>query len=183
MRGTQWLGRTGPWRVAGGFAVLWLAGAAVLTWLLFGGPLLATSGLAGPTGSYVVASCQEEVESTSVSCRGRYTPSSPFGAPSRPMTLRGADGKHRVGTRFAVREVGGRAFEPSPVAAGEYVAFTGWTLSTLALPALWLLACARRGRARSGDGYVFAWLAALFAACVLGVVLLPLFWLTALVRG
>ncbi|MFC8722739.1 hypothetical protein, partial [Kitasatospora sp. NPDC057198] len=172
----RWLGPTWPWRVAGGFAVLWLAGAAVVSWLLLGGPAVAMSGLLGPTGSYVATSCFEEVESTAVSCEGRYTPSSPIGAPSRPMTLRSADDA-RVGARVDVREVGGRVYRPSPVSAGEYVAFAGCTAATLGMPALWLLACARRGRARSGDGYVFAWLAALFLMCVLGVVLLPLFWL------
>ncbi|WP_158715051.1 hypothetical protein [Kitasatospora phosalacinea] len=183
MRGADLLGRTGPWRVAGAFAVLWLAGVVVVTWLLFGERLVAMSGLVGPTGSYVTSGCYEEVESTDVSCEGRYTPSLPVGAPSRPMTLRGAAERHRVGTRLEVREVGGRAFEPSPVTAGEYVAFAGWTASSLGLPALWLLACARKGRTRSGDGYVFAWLAVLFGAGVLGVVLVPVFWLLAAIRG
>ncbi|MFE1316207.1 hypothetical protein [Kitasatospora phosalacinea] len=169
--------------MAGAFAVLWLAGTVVVTWLLLGERLVAMSGLVGPTGSYVTSGCYEEVESTDVSCEGRYTPSFPVGAPSRPMTLRGAAERHRVGTRLEVREVGGRAFEPSPVTAGEYVAFTGWTASTLGLPALWLLASARKGRARSGDGYVFAWLGLLVGVSVLGVVLLPVFWLLAVIRG
>ncbi|BAJ26550.1 hypothetical protein KSE_07100 [Kitasatospora setae KM-6054] len=177
------LGRTWPWRVGGAFAVLWLAAAAVLVWLLFGGQLFALSGVSGPTGSYSVSGCFEAAESTDVSCEGRYTPASPVGAESRPMTLRGAAEQHHPGARRAVREVGGRAYEPSPVTAGEYVAFAGWTASTLGLPALWLLSSARRGRARSGEGYVFAWLGTLFGAGLLGLVLTPLFWLLAVIRG
>ncbi|QKW18117.1 hypothetical protein HUT16_02720 [Kitasatospora sp. NA04385] len=179
----RWLGPTWPWRAAGGFAVLWLAAVAVATWLLLGGQALAMSGLLGPTGSYTASHCHEEFESTDVSCEGRYTPSSPVGAPSRPMVLRGAPDAYRVGGRLDVREVGGRAYAPSPVAAGEYLAFSGWMASTLGMPAVWLLACARKGRAASGDGYVFAWLAILFLVCVLGVVVLPLFWLMSVIRG
>ncbi|MGW4808712.1 hypothetical protein [Kitasatospora sp. NPDC004272] len=178
----RWLGPTWPWRVAGGFAALWLAGTAVATWLLLGGPMVAMSGLLGPTGSYVATHCYEEVESTDVSCEGRYTPSSPVGAPSRPMTLRGA-ADSRVGGRLDVREVGGRAYQPSPVTAGEYLAFAGWTAATLGMPALWLLVSARKGSTESGDGYVFAWLASLFLMCVLGVVLFPVFWLLSVIRS
>ena len=67
--------RTWSWWVAGGFAVLWLVGGLAVVWLLFGARLAALSGIAGPTGTFVVTGCFEGPEDTSTDCRGTYTPS------------------------------------------------------------------------------------------------------------
>ncbi|MEU1125101.1 hypothetical protein ABZ371_16425 [Streptomyces sp. NPDC005899] len=184
------MGRTGRnwlWRVAGAFAVLWLAGGLAVVWLLFGARLGALTGIMGPTGTFVVSGCYEGFEGTDTHCRGTYTPSS---APSsagataaRPMLLRSASGDFRPATRLDVRRVGDAVFEPSPLAAAENVTFATATAASLLLPAHWLLVCARRGRLLSGDGYVFVWLASLLGGVALGVLALPVVWLLAAVRG
>ncbi|MFF1516948.1 hypothetical protein [Streptomyces sp. NPDC058305] len=72
-----------------------------------------------------------------------------------------------------------RGFEPSPLAAAEYVTFAGWTAVTLGLPGHWLLTSARRGRLLNGENYVFFWLASLLGAIALGILTLPVTWLLA----
>ncbi|MGW2787628.1 hypothetical protein ACWC3X_41640 [Streptomyces populi] len=179
--------RTWSWCVVGGLAVLWLVGGLAVVWLLFGARLAALTGIAGPSGTFVVTGCFEGLEDTDTHCRGRYTP---FSAPSavgaaaaRPMLLRSASDDFRPGTRREVRLVGDVVFEPSPLDAAEYVTFAGWTAVTLGLPGHWLLASSRRGRFLNGENYVFVWLASLFGAIALGILALPVVWLLVTVRG
>ncbi|MDX3698115.1 hypothetical protein PV726_49940 [Streptomyces europaeiscabiei] len=173
--------RTWSWRAAGGFAVLWLVGGLAVVWLLFGARLAALSGIAGPTGTFVVTGCFEGPEDTSTDCRGTYTPSSASSSAdataARPMLLRSASSDLRPGTRRDVRLVGDTVFEPSPLAAAEYVTFAGWTAVTLGLPGHWLLTSARRGRLRNREGHVLVWLASLLGAIALGILALPVAWL------
>lgn len=58
------MGRTWSGRVVGGFAVLWLVGCLTVGWLLFGARPAALTGIAGPTGTFVVAGCFEGPEDT-----------------------------------------------------------------------------------------------------------------------
>ncbi|MET9901879.1 hypothetical protein [Streptomyces sp. NPDC006446] len=180
-------GRTWSWRAVGGLAVLWLVGSLALVWLLFGARLAALTGIAGPTGTFVVAGCYEGPEDTDTQCRGTYMPSSASSsagaAAARPILLRSASGDLRPGTRRDVRLVGDAVFEPSPIAASEFVTFAGWTAVTLGLPGHWLLTSARRGRLRNGENYVFVWLASLIGAIALGILTLPVAWLLAISRG
>ncbi|WP_326841548.1 hypothetical protein OHB33_05245 [Streptomyces sp. NBC_01558] len=180
-------GRTWSWRVLGGLAVLWLVGCLAVLWLLFGARLAALTGIAGPTGTFVVASCFEGLEDTGTQCRGKYTPSSKSSSAdataARTMLLRSASGDHRSGARRDVRLVGAAVFEPSPLAAAEYVTFAGWTAVTLGLPGHWLLTSARRGRLLNGENYVFFWLASLLGAIALGILTLPVTWLLATFQG
>ncbi|MFF8804448.1 hypothetical protein [Streptomyces omiyaensis] len=171
------------WRVFGGFAVLWLAAALTVTWLLFGARLGALSGFMPPTGSFAVTGCFEGMEEGDFSCRGRYTPFGAGAVTREDVLLRSADDEHRLGTRTSVRLVGDQVFEPSPIGTFEYVSMAGWTVSTLGMPGLWMLASARRGRTADGDGYVFAWLAALLGAIALGLAVMPLAWVLSLIRG
>ncbi|WP_406372851.1 hypothetical protein OG788_21680 [Streptomyces sp. NBC_00647] len=90
-----------------------------------------------------------------------------------------SSGDLRPGTRRDVRRVGDAVFEPSPLAAAEYVTFAGWTAVTLVLPGHWLLTSARRGRLLNGENYVFVWLASLIGAIALGILTLPVAWLLA----
>ncbi|MER5379583.1 hypothetical protein ABT040_04780 [Streptomyces sp. NPDC002688] len=178
-----WTGRTWFWRAVGGFAVLWLVGCLAVVWLLFGARLAALTGIAGPSGTFVVAGCFEGPEDTDTHCRGTYTPSSASSSAdataARPMLLRSASGDLRPGTRRDVRRVGDAVFEPSPLGAAEYVTFAGWTAVTLVLPGHWLLTSARRGRLLNGENYVFVWLASLLGAIALGILTLPAAWLLA----
>ncbi|MFI8423611.1 hypothetical protein [Streptomyces sp. NPDC085479] len=167
----------------GGFAVLWLAAALTVTWLLFGARLGALSGVMGPTGSFVVTGCFEGLEEGDTHCRGRYTPSGADAATRVGVLLRSAGDEHRPGTRRPVRLVGDDVYEPSPVGTFGYVSMAGWTVSTLGMPGLWMLASARRGRTADGDGYVFAWLAALMGAIALGLAVMPFAWILSLIRG
>ncbi|MFF5897278.1 hypothetical protein ACFY8O_15270 [Streptomyces argenteolus] len=180
-------GGTWGWRVAGGLAVLWLAGSLAVVWLLFGARLAGLTGIPGPTGTFVIAGCWEEVEGTGMSCRGGYTPSSASsgaGEPeSRPVMLHSASGELRPGTRHDVRLVGDTVFAPSPLGAAEHLTFAGWTAATLGLPGHWLLTSARRGRRRDGEAYVFVWLFSLIGAIALGVLALPVFWFLTLFQG
>ncbi|MFD9464184.1 hypothetical protein [Streptomyces sp. NPDC060027] len=180
-------GRTWSWRAVGGLAVLWLAGCVAVVWLLFGARLAALTGIAGPTGTFVIAGCFEGLEDTGTHCRGEYTPSSASAdaTAARPMLLRSASGDLRPGTRTRrdVRLVGDTVFVPSPLAAAEYVTFAGWTAATLGLPGHWLLTSARRSRLLNGENHVFVWLASLIGAIALGVLGLPVAWLLAISRG
>jgi hypothetical protein len=180
-------GRTWLWRTVGALAVLWLLGSLAVIWLLFGARLGALTGIAGPTGTFVVADCYDGVEDTGIHCRGTYTPSSASSSAdataARPIRLLSASDDFLPGTRRDVRLVGDEVFEPSPLAASEYVTFTAWTAATLGPPGHWLLTSARRGRLRDGEGYVFVWLASLVGAIALGILTLPVTWLLATVRG
>ncbi|MFF3617064.1 hypothetical protein [Streptomyces sp. NPDC002580] len=184
------MGRTGrkwTWRVTGGFALLWLMGSLAVVWLLFGARLAALTGVAGPTGTFVVTDCFEGLEETETHCRGKYTPSfassSAEATVARPMLLRSASGDFKPGTRRDVRVVGDVVFEPSPSSAAEYVTFAGWTAVTLGLPGHWLLTSARRGRLLGGERYVFVWLVSLFGAIALGILAFPATWLLVAFQG
>ncbi|MGW6868275.1 hypothetical protein [Streptomyces sp. NPDC054901] len=184
------MGRTGRiwwWRGVGGLAVVWLVGSTAVVWLLFGARLGALTGVAGPTGTFVVTGCYGGLEQTDTRCGGTYTPSSvpssSGGSAERSTQLHSPADEYLPGTRRNVRLVGGAAFEPSPLSAAEHVTFAIWTAVTLGLPGHWLLTSARRGRLRGGDGYVFVWLASLVGAIALGVLALPVAWILALVRG
>ncbi|MEU2628644.1 hypothetical protein [Kitasatospora sp. NPDC007106] len=182
-----WTDRTRSWRLAGGFAVLWLGGCLAVVWLLFGARLAALTGVAGATGTFVVAGCFEELEGNDTHCRGTYTPfaaSSSTGAAAVPsVLLRSAAGDHRPGTRRDVRLVGRDVFEPSPSTAAHYVTYAGWTAATLGLPGHWLLTSARRGRLRNGENYFFGWLVALLGAVALGILALPVAWILTVSLG
>ncbi|MFD4372580.1 hypothetical protein [Streptomyces sp. NPDC058486] len=170
------------WRVLGGVAVLWLLAGAGVVWVLFGARLGAVSGIAGPTGTFVVSGCFEGLDSEDTHCRGTYVPTS-ASAPARHVLLRSAADDHQPGTRLDVRLVGGDVFEPSPLTAAEYVVFAGWTAATFGLPGHWMFASARRGRFRDGEGYFFVWLASLVGAVALGLLALPVAWLLVTIRG
>lgn len=158
-----------------------------MVWLLFGARLGALTGVAGPTGTFLVTDCFDGLDTTDIHCRGTYTPSSASSSAgataARPIHLRSASGDLRSGTRRDVRLVGDAVFEPSPLAAAEHVTLAGWTVVTLGLPGHWLLTSAREGRLRDGDNYVFVWLASLLGAIALGILTLPLTWLLATVRA
>ncbi|MER5473228.1 hypothetical protein ABZX90_35885 [Streptomyces sp. NPDC002935] len=91
--------------------------------------------------------------------------------------------RRAIDPQRAVRLVGDAVFEPSPLAAAEYVTSAGWTAVTLGLPGHWLLASARRGRLLNGENYVFVWLTSLLGAIALGILTLPVAWLLATSRG
>ncbi|MCX5380570.1 hypothetical protein [Streptomyces sp. NBC_00091] len=146
--------------------------AAWLVWLLPGPQLAAVLGLGPVDGVVTVSECYEATDAegyaAGTQCKGRYTPRG-HGGPQEEILLETAAAKHRPGSEVEVRTARGRAYERSGFAVGNLVVATGLLLVPFLALAAWMSACARRGRAVDGGGFVLAALAAMVAVVVLGV--------------
>lgn len=157
-----------------GVAVV-LGVAGWLVWVLPGPQLGAVLGFGPVDGVVAVHECYEATDAegyaTGTDCAGHYTPHR-AGEPDREMVLDTAAEDHRPGTVVEVRTARGRAYEFSGLAIFNFGSAAGLLLVPFLTLAAWLAACVRRrdGGAPDVDGYLFAGLAGLVLAIVLGAV-------------
>ncbi|MFE4983682.1 hypothetical protein ACFRFO_08775 [Streptomyces sp. NPDC056664] len=153
-------------------AVVSLAVAGWLIWLLPGPHLAAVLGFGPVDGVMRIASCYEATDeqgySDGTNCTGTYTPRA-AGEPSRQVTLDKAATPHKPGSTVEVRMARGRAHELSGYALGTWITVTGLILGPFLALSLSFRACARdRTWSHNGD-YVLVFIVAEVAALVLGL--------------
>ncbi|RST04898.1 hypothetical protein EF910_15580 [Streptomyces sp. WAC07149] len=146
--------------------------AAWLVWLLPGPQLAAVLGFGPVDGVVTIAECHEAADvegyAAGTQCKGRYTPVRGGAGPQEEILLETAAQEHRPGSEVEVRTARGKAYELSGFAVGNLGVATGLLLVPFLALAAWLAACARRGGAVDGGGFVLAALAAMVAVVVLG---------------
>ncbi|MBP2579880.1 putative membrane protein [Streptomyces sp. PvR006] len=152
-------------------AVVSLAIAGWLIWVLPGPHLAAVLGFGPVDGEVRIASCYEATDAQGYAdgthCTGTYTPRAP-GEPSRQVTLDKAATSHKPGSVVDVRMARGRAHELSGYALGTWTTVTGLILGPFLALSLSFRAGARdRTWSHNGD-YVLVMIAAEVAALVLG---------------
>ncbi|MFJ8012755.1 hypothetical protein [Streptomyces sp. NPDC096339] len=154
-------------------AVLCLAVAGWLVWLLPGPQLTAILGFGPVDGVVTVYECHEATDaegySTGTDCTGWYVPRQ-AGEPAREIVLASAAAEHRHGARVEVRTARGRAYELSGTAVFDTGTTTGLLLVPFLAVAAWLVSCARGAAPGDGDGYFFAALGGMVAVIVLAMV-------------
>lgn len=157
---------------AGVGAVVTLAVAGWLLWLLPGPQLAAVLGFGPVDGVVTVSRCYRAADaegySAGTECEGRYTPRR-AGRPTVGMVVSTAAEEYRPGTEVEVRTAGDRAYELSGTAVFSYGAGAGLLLVPFLALAAWLAACARRGAVANADGYVLAALAGLVGVIALAL--------------
>ncbi|WP_328940388.1 hypothetical protein OG259_00860 [Streptomyces sp. NBC_00250] len=119
-----------------------------------------------------ISSCYEatdlEGNSDGTDCSGTYTPRA-AGEPRRQVTLDKAATLHKPGSTLEVRMARGRAHELSGYALGTWLTVTGLILAPFLALSLSFRASARDGTFSHNGDYVLLFIAAEFAALVLGV--------------
>ncbi|WP_238442045.1 hypothetical protein [Streptomyces pratensis] len=154
-------------------AVVSLAVAGWLIWLLPAPHLAAVLGLGPVDGVVRISSCYEVTDwqgyQDGTNCTGTYTPRS-GGEPERQITLDKAARSHEPGNTVEVRMVRGRAHELSGYALGTWVAVTGMILGPFLALSLSFRACARDATWSHNGDYFLVFIATEIAALVLAVV-------------
>ncbi|MFD8687434.1 hypothetical protein [Streptomyces sp. NPDC059651] len=157
------MGRTG--------AVVSLAVAGWLIWLIPAPHLAAVLGIGPVDGVMTITSCYDATDAqgdqVGTDCRGTYAPRA-AGEPRREVTLDKAAESHEPGSTVEVRMARGRAHELSGYALGTWVTVTGLILGPFLALSLSFRACARDATWSHGGDYVLVFIVAEFAALVLG---------------
>ncbi|MER5279161.1 hypothetical protein ABT025_25920 [Streptomyces sp. NPDC002809] len=153
-------------------AVVSLAVAGWLIWLLPAPHLAAVLGFGPVDGVMTITSCYEATDEQGnldgTDCRGMYTPRA-AGEPRRRITLDRAAESHEPGSTVEVRLARGRAHELSGYALGTWITVTGVILAPFLALSLSFRACARAGTWSHNGDYVLVFIAVEFAALVLGI--------------
>ncbi|MEW2175999.1 hypothetical protein AB0890_06610 [Streptomyces sp. NPDC005406] len=154
-------------------AVVSLAVAGWLIWLLPGPHLAAVLGVGPVDGVMTISSCYDatdfEGNQDGTDCSGTYTPRG-AGEPRRRITLDKAGTSHKPGSTVEVRLARGRAHELSGYALGTWVTVTGLILGPFLALSLSFRASARDGTWGHDGDYVLVFIAAELASLVLGFV-------------
>ncbi|MET7367838.1 hypothetical protein ABZS61_18670 [Streptomyces sp. NPDC005566] len=167
-------------------AVVSLAIAGWLIWLLPGPHLAAVLGIGPVDGVMTISRCYEATDAQGyhdgTDCQGMYTPRA-AGEPRREITLDKPAEMHRPGSSVEVRMVRGRGHEPSGDALGTWVTVTGLILGPFLALSLSFRASAREGTwSHSGD-YVLVLIVAELASLVLGFLVGFLAWIVIALFG
>ncbi|MFD4690665.1 hypothetical protein [Streptomyces sp. NPDC058463] len=167
-------------------AVVSLAVAGWLIWLLPGPHLAAVLGIGPVDGVMRISRCYESTDAQGyqdgTDCTGMYTPRA-AGEPRREVTLDKAAETHEPGSTVEVRMVRGRAHEPSGYALGTWVTVTGLILGPFLALSLSFRACARDATWSHNGDYVLVFIAAEIAALILGVLVGILAWIAIALFG
>ncbi|MFE2018399.1 hypothetical protein ACFW9O_10210 [Streptomyces sp. NPDC059499] len=154
-------------------AVVSLAVAGWLIWLLPGPHLAAVLGIGPVDGTMSISHCYEATDwqgyQDGIACTGMYTPRA-AGEHRREITLVKAAEKHRPGSTMEVHTARGRAHELSGDALSAGVTSTGLILGPFLALSLSFRASARKGTWSHDGDYVLVFIAAEVAALVLGFV-------------
>ncbi|MFF5923750.1 hypothetical protein ACFY8C_36325 [Streptomyces flavochromogenes] len=149
-----------------------LAVAGWLIWLLPVPHLAAVLGFGPVDGVMTISSCYDATDAQGYAdgtdCTGTYTPRAAGESP-RQITLDKAATSHKPGTTVEVRMARGRAHELSGYALGTWLTVTGLILGPFLALSLSFRASARDGTFSHDGDYVLLFIAAEFAALVLGL--------------
>ncbi|MEU8678700.1 hypothetical protein [Streptomyces sp. NPDC048560] len=180
--------KAGTWerRVGLTGAVVSLAVAGWLIWLLPAPHLAAVLGIGPVDGALSITRCYEATDlqgyPDGTDCTGMYTPRA-AGERRREITLDKAARMHRPGSTVEVRMVRGRAHELSGHALSTWVTATGLMLGPFLALSLSFRASARDGTWSHDGDYVLVLIAAEMAALVLGILVRVLAWIALALFG